>query len=213
MVSTTEGIIIKRSNYGEADRILTVVTPYKGKIKIVAKGVRRITSRRGGNVELLNKVRLHIYEGKGMPILTEAESIQTFPKIKSDLVMLSYGSYIIELAEKLLPEEQANPAAYQLLASILGLLETNPRQIFIRAYEIKLLSVMGFWSPDEVSVSSEIRNLLENLQRESWDNIEKMNINQNQAMELEKLVRYYIEKILEHPMQSVKILQKLKQNG
>ncbi|MFA5933049.1 MAG: DNA repair protein RecO [Microgenomates group bacterium] len=212
-VITTEGIIIKRSNFGEADRILTVITPYKGKIKIVAKGVRKITSRRGGNVELLNKVRLHIYQATGMPILTEAESIETFPKIKNDLIMSSYGSYIIELADKLLPEEQANPAAYQLLASILGLLETNPRQIFIRAYELKLLSVMGFWSLDEISVTSEIKDLLETLQHETWTNIEKMDITKNQAMELEKIVRYYIEKILESTLQSVKILQRLKQNG
>lgn len=212
-VVTTEGIIIKRSNFGEADRILTVVTPYKGKIKIVAKGVRKITSRRGGNVELLNKVKLHIYQGTGMPILTEAESILTFPKIKNDLIMCSYGSYIIELIEKFLPEEQPNPAAYQLLASILGLLESNPRQIFIRAYEIKLLSIMGFWSLDQISPTEEIKDILGKLQKESWENIGKMSINQNQALELEKILRYYIEKILEQPLKSVKILRKLKQNG
>lgn len=212
-VITTEGIIIKRSNFGEADRILTVVTPYKGKIKIVAKGVRKITSRRGGNVELLNKVKLHIYQSQGMPILTEAESILTFPKIKNDLIMCSYGSYIIELIEKFLPEEQPNPAAYQLLASILGLLESNPRQIFIRAYEIKLLSIMGFWSLDQISPTEEIKDILGKLQRESWGDIEKMNIDKNQALELEKILRYYIEKILEQPLKSVKILQRLKQNG
>lgn len=210
---TTEGIIIRRSNFGEADRILTVVTPFKGKIKVVAKGVRRITSRRGGNVELLNKVRLHIYQGQGMPILTEAESILTFPKIKDDLMMSSYGAYIMELADRLLPEEQPNPAAYQLLVSILALLETNPRQIFIRAFEIKLLSVMGFWSLDQIQPAAEIKDILEKLQHESWENIEKMNINQNQALELEKIVRYYIEKILESSLKSAKIIQDLKQNG
>lgn len=212
-VFTIEGIIIKRSNFGEADRILTVITPYKGKIKIVAKGVRRITSRRGGNVELLNKVKLHIYQGKGMPVLTEAESIQTFPKIKNDLIISSYGSYIMELADKLLPEEQPNPIAYQLLVSTLILLETNPRQIFIRAYELKLLSVMGFWSLDAIAPTLEIEAILKKLQDESWENIEKMSLNQNQALELEKIVRYYIEKILEHPLKSVKMLQRLKQNG
>lgn len=211
-VFTTEGIIIKRNNFGEADRILTVITQYKGKVRIVAKGVRKITSRRGGNVELLNKVKLHIYEGKGMPILTEAESIQTFPKIKAELMIVSYASYIIELADKLLPEAQPNPIAYQLLASILGLLESNPRQIFIRAYEIKLLSIMGFWSLDQISPTDEIKDILGKLQKESWEKIEKMNINQNQALELEKILRYYIEKILEQSLKSVKILQRLK-NG
>lgn len=212
-VFTTEGIIIKRSNFGEADRILTVVTPFKGKIKIVAKGVRRITSRRGGNVELLNKVKLHIYQGQGMPILTEAESISTYPMIKNELILSSYGSHIMELAEKLLPEEQGNPVAYQLIASILGLLETNPRQIFIRAFEVKLLSVLGYWSLDQIEVEGELKIILEKLQRESWENIEKMTINKNQALELEKIVRYYIEKIIESSLKSIRMIQRLKQNG
>lgn len=212
-VFTTEGIIIHRSNFGEADRLLTIMTPYKGKIKVIAKGVRRITSRRGGNVELLNKAKLHIFQGKGMPILTEALALSAYPKIKGDLILSSYGSHIMELVVRLLPEEQANPAAYQLLASVLVLLETNPRQIFIRAFEIKLLSVLGYWSLGQVEVTNEIKDILEKLQKESWENIEKMQISRNQALELEKTVRYYIEKILESPLKSIKIIQRLKQNG
>lgn len=212
-VFTTEGIIIHRSNFGEADRLLTIMTPYKGKIKVVAKGVRRITSRRGGNVELLNKAKLHIFQGQGMPILTEALALSTYPKIKNDLILSSYASHIMELVVRFLPEEQANPAAYQLLASILGLLETNPRQIFIRAFEIKLLSVLGYWSLGQLEVTKEIGDILGKLQKESWENIEKIQISKNQALELEKTVRYYIEKILESPLKSIKIIQRLKQNG
>ena len=65
MVSlTTEGLIIKRKDFGEADRILTVLTDRFGKISVVAKGVRRITSRRAGNIELLNLVKLHLFKAK-----------------------------------------------------------------------------------------------------------------------------------------------------
>lgn len=209
-VFTTEGIIVKRSNFGEADRILTVVTPFKGKIKVVAKGVRRITSRRGGNVELLNKVRLHIFQNKGMPILTEAESIETFPKIKNDLTFSTYGSHLAELAEKLLPEDQSNPAVYNLLATALLLLETNPRQIFIRAYEVKLLTILGYWGVKEIGVIGEIRNILDELQKKSWKEIEKMEINKKQALELEQILRYYIEKVLESSLKSMKIMEKIK---
>jgi hypothetical protein len=212
-VFLTEAIIIKRINFGEADRILTVVTPFKGKIKIIAKGVRKITSRRGGNVELLNKVKLHIFQGTGMPILTEAESISTYPLIKNDLMLSSYGSHIMELAERLLPEEQANPQAYQLLVSILELLELNPRQIFIRAFEIKLLSALGYWNLNQVEVDGELKAILDKLQKESWDDIGKISINKNQAMELEKIVRYYIEKILESSLKSIRIIRRIKQNG
>lgn len=212
-VSTTLGIIIRRSDFGEADRILTIVTPFKGKIKVVAKGVRRITSRRGGNVELLNLAKLHIFQGKGMPILTEAESIETFPKIKSNLTLTTYASHIIEIANRFLPEEQANPATYNLLITSLGLLETNPRQIFIRAFEVKFLTVLGYWGLEQIEAGGKIRDILRDLQTKSWKDLEKLELSQNQALELERILRYYIEKILESPLRSVKIMEKLKEKN
>lgn len=207
---STEGIIVKRRNFGEADRLLTIITPYKGKITILAKGVRRITSRRGGNVELLNKVKLHVFQGKGMPILTEAESFETFPKIKADLVLSTYASHAVELAERLLPEDQPNPQAYNLLVIALALLEKNPRQIFIRAYEVKLLVVLGFWGIREVGEIGEIRGILEKLQKGSWEEIGKLEISKSLALELERILRYYIEKVLEGKLRSISIMEKLK---
>lgn len=209
-VFTTEGIIVNRSNFGEADRILTVVTPFKGKIKLIAKGVRRITSRRGGNVELLNHVKLHIFKGQGIPILTEAESLETFPKIKANLTLTTYASHIIEIANRLLPEEQANPAAYNLLITSLGLLETNPRQIFIRAYEVKLLTVLGYWGLEQIGVDKDVKDILKNLQTKSWQDLEKLKLSKNQALELERILRYYIEKVLESPLRSVNMIKELK---
>lgn len=209
-VFTTEGIIVKRSNFGEADRILTIITPFKGKIKVVAKGVRRITSRRGGNVEMLNKVKIQIFHGKGMDLLTEAQSLETFPNIKSDLMISTYGSHIVELADRLLPEEQPNPQAYNLLATILTLLETNPRQLFIRAFEVKILSILGFWSLDQLGEVGAVREILAKLQKLSWEEIAKMEINQAESEGLERILRSYLEKVLESPLRSVKIIQKLK---
>jgi recombinational DNA repair protein (RecF pathway) len=210
--TTTEGIIIKRRNYGEADRILTVLTPYKGKISITAKGVRRITSRRAGNVEVLNKVRLHIFEGKGLSVLTEAESIETFSKIKSDLVLSSYGSHLIELIDRLIPDNQLNPNAYNLLATTLTLLEVNPRQIWIRSFEIKLLAELGFWSNNQIDASAEIKELLNKLLRSSWTEISEIKLTADQALELERTLRYYMERVLESPLRSVKVIEKLKTN-
>lgn len=213
MVFTTEGIITRRSNFGEADRILTIITPYKGKIKVVAKGVRRITSRRGGNVELANKVKLHIFLGQGMPILTEAESLETFPKIKKNLLLSTYASHILELADRLLPEDQANPAAYNLLGTALALLEKNPRQIFIRAYEVKLLTVLGYWGGLEgLEGKGGLEKILEKLQKDSWEEIEGMRIDKNEAIELERVLRYYIEKILESSLKSMKMIEKIKES-
>ena len=92
----------------------------------------------------------------------------------------------------------------------LELLEENPRQIFIRAFEVKLLTVLGFWSLNQVHASQEIKDILEKLQKSEWDGISQMQITAKQALELEKLLRYYIEKVLESPLRSVEVIKKLK---
>lgn len=209
---TTEGIVIRRSNFGEADRILTVLTPFRGKMKVVAKGVRRITSRRAGNVELLNNVKLHIFVRIGMPILTEAESLNTYSKIKSDLILSSYGSYIAELVERLTAENQPAPEVYKLVVDILNLLESNPRQIFIRAFEVKLLNYLGFWSLNNIQADTKSKDLLSQLQRLGWHDIDFLKSNNQQAMDIERILRYYIERILESPVKSIQVINQLKKD-
>src|SRR3989304_6032467 len=99
----TEGIIIKRKNFGEADRMLTVLTPRHGKIKIIAKGVRKISSRRSSHVELLNLSILTLHEGKIL-ILTEAETLNHFQDLKDNLKKSGLAFYLCELVDGLLPE-------------------------------------------------------------------------------------------------------------
>ncbi len=208
--STTEGIILKRKNFGEADRILTIITPYKGKMSIIAKGVRKITSRRGGSIEPLNRVRLHLFTGSGMPILTEAQTVESFPKIKSNLTLSSYASHIVELCDRLIPENQLNPGVYKILISVLVLLEQDPRQLWIRAFEVKILSELGFWSDSQLHTSQEIKDLLHELLNRPFEDLDHIKISQDKALELEKVLRYYIEKILESPLRSLKVIEKLK---
>ena len=198
----TEGIILKRKNFGEADRILTVFTLLKGKISIIAKGVRRVTSRRSGNVELLNRVSMYLYQAKGMPVLTEAESLQNFEKLKQDLTLSAVAFHIIELVDKLLAENQEDRILYFNLSEVLKRLERNPRQILIRAFEVKILSHLGF-------MGFEGKEILEKLEKYPWDEIENLKINQKQAMELERVLRYHLERVIEGTLKSRKFLGKI----
>lgn len=207
---TTEGVIIKRSNFGEADRLLTVLTPYKGKIRVLAKGVRRITSRRGGNVESLNQVKLHLFLGKQFFLLTEAISISTFSKLKDNLILSGYASHLLELCDRFLPENQPNPAVYELLVKTLNFLQNSPRQIFIRAFEVKLLSLLGFWSLNQIDTTVGTEKILKNLQQLDLKQISNLKIDKIEALEVEQLLRYYIEKILEAPLRSMKVIKQLK---
>jgi recombinational DNA repair protein (RecF pathway) len=206
---STEGIILKRVNFGETDRVLTVLTERFGKISVIAKGVRRITSRRAGNVEVLNRVRLHLFKARSYT-LTEAESVETFQKLKENLTLTTYAFHIIELVDRLVPESQKNPYVYSLVLEILVILQTNPRQIFIRAFEVKLLSLLGFWSIEAVpNLNPELEEVLVSLQKKSWQEISALEVKEEVSLELERVLRYYIEKILESSLKSVQVLRKL----
>lgn len=191
----TEGIILKRKDFGEADRILTAFTKRFGKVSILARGVRKITSRRAGNVELLNRVMMFLHQGKNFYILTEAESIDTYEKLKEDLTLSTYAYHLIELTDKLTAENQENPMLYENLTAVLEKLSKNPRQIFIRAYEAKILSLMGFGSFE--------------LAKMGWDEIEKLKVVEKEAMELERMLRYHVERVLEGELKSRKFLRKI----
>lgn len=141
-----EGIILKRRNIGEADRILTVFTKELGKIAIKAVGVRKIASHRAPHIELLNVVKLGLYKGKGMPVLTEAESSESFSPIKEDLTKVGFAYHICELIDGLCPENQENEAIFVLLMDMLRSL-SHEDQIapIIHDFEVQLLQLLGFW--------------------------------------------------------------------
>lgn len=209
----TEGIVLKRRNFGEADRILTIFSQDRGKISVLAKGIRRITSRRAGNVELLNRVAIFLHPTKGMPILTEAISLNTFPKLKEDLTLSTVAFHILELVDKLTAENQESYSLYSNFVEVLRKLEINPRQIFIRAFEVKILSLMGFMGFEkgtkELGEIREIQGILEKLEVLSWDEIEKMAIKEKEALELEQVLRYHLERVIEGTLKSRLFLRKI----
>ncbi len=116
----TEGIIIKRRDFGEADRILTVMTRDYGKIKIKAAGVRKITSRRSAHVELLNHTVLHLYKGNTFSILTEAKMLTDFSEVKKDFGKVGLAYHFCELVDGLCPENQENRNVFFLLQKTLA---------------------------------------------------------------------------------------------
>ena len=209
---TVEGIILKRSNFGEADRMLTILTKNLGKISVVARGVRKITSRRAGNVELLNLVKVGLFKGKGYT-LTEAQSIETFPRIKSNLAVSAGGFHILELANKFLPENDPNFRVYDLIVETLKTFESNPRQLILRAFEIKFLNLLGFFSTRAIpGVEPGAKELIELLNSQAISEIELMEIESEKIVALEKVLRYYLEDVLESNLKSNSVMKGLK-NG
>lgn len=204
-----EGIILKRRNLGEADRILTVFSYQKGKISVLAKGVRRITSRRSGNVELLNRAVMYLHPAKNFLILTEASSLATYQKLKDDLILSTYAFHIIELVDKLTAENEVCRILYEHLVNVLQRLSRNPRQILIRAFEAKILSNQGFVNFRDFREFGELREILKKIETASWDEIEKIQLSEKEALELEQVLAYHIERVIEGQLKSRQLLKKI----
>lgn len=153
----TEGIIIKRRNYGEADRMLMVFTKYFGKLSIKATGVRKISSRRSPHVELLNHVQLTLYKGQGMPIVTEAQTLENFSSVKEDLTKVGFAYHLCELIDGLCAEEQEHESVFHLFSQTLKKLSAiqinNKEELVstIHEFEIELLSQLGFFRKTNLS--------------------------------------------------------------
>lgn len=151
----TEGIILKRINYGEADRIITIYTKHYGKVRALAKGVRRITSRRSGNVELFNQAILFLHKGKKLDILTEAQVVQAFKSWRQNLKKVATAYYFCELVDRLTPEEQANQVVFQLLSRYLSKIASASLPELARSFEEVLLKELGFGVPKELEKSAD----------------------------------------------------------
>ncbi len=148
----TEGIIIKRRNVGEADRILTVFTKKNGKIYIKAIGTRRTTSRRASHIELLNISLLTLYKGRTLPILTEAQTIENFSDIKNNLVKIGFAYHLCELIDGLCPENQENNEVFSLFINTLHRLSYGEDVVsVIHEFEIELLTNLGFYNSSLVN--------------------------------------------------------------
>lgn len=144
-VYQTEAIIIKRTNLGEADRILTLYTPDYGKVRAVAKGSRRTKSKFGGHVELLTRSSLLLARGRNLDIVTQAQTIDSFLLLKEDLKRMSCGLYISELVDAFTEERLESRQLFQLLADTLQrLAEAKDSDTVLRFFELRLLDLTGY---------------------------------------------------------------------
>ena len=144
-VYRTEAIVLRRSEFGEADRILTLYTPRFGKRRVIAKGVRKTTSRLAGHIELFTRVNLMLAEGRNLDILTQAEIVAPYRALRLDLERISYAYYVAELLDKLTSDEEGQSPAYNLLANTLDALDTAPQpELAVRRFELRLLAMLGY---------------------------------------------------------------------
>lgn len=142
----TQALILKRRDFGEADRLLTVLTPQHGRINALAKGARRPISKQTGHVEAFTLVDLLVSRGRDLYIITQAEVIEPFIGLRDSLNKSAYANYIAELTTSFTYEEDTNTQrAFELLKDTLGRLNRGDDvRLAVRYFELHLLDDAGF---------------------------------------------------------------------
>lgn len=141
----TNGIVIKRQDFSEADRILTIFTERFGKVKAIARGVRKITARLAGSLEPFMLVDLQLQEGKTFYIITGASIINNFHQIHSNLRKMADAFYIGELIDKFESEHQKSEQVFKTLVDSLRVLDGSKKNnLILRAFEVRLLHLAGY---------------------------------------------------------------------
>ncbi len=161
----TEGIILKRTNFGEADRILTIFTKHYGKIKARAPGIRRTLSRKAAHLEAFNLSTLFLAQGKSLDILTEAQTINNFGKLRKNLNKVGTAYYLCELVDSLCPEKQENREVLELLKEKLKELEDKNENLDYLADDFanNLLWNLGYLQKTKRLEGGELKNFIENI--------------------------------------------------
>lgn len=140
-----DAVVLRHSDWGEADRVLVIYTREAGKLRVVAKGVRRLRSRKAGHLEPFTRSILMLAHGRDFWIVTQAQTVNAHLSLREDLLRTGYAAYVVELVDRFSYDEEPSPVLYQLLTDTLERICTEEDPIpALRYYDVRLLDVMGF---------------------------------------------------------------------
>jgi len=145
-VIKTLGVVLRRRDLGEADRIVTFLTSHHGKVKAVAKGCRRPRSRLGGKLDLLAVSELVLWrrEGRDLAVVTGADLVEHFPLLSADLQAFAAGQCAAEMLDKSLAEGEPYPRLFSLLISFLRSLEPGVTSASLLKFSLKAGEQLGY---------------------------------------------------------------------
>ncbi len=155
-----EAVILRHSEWGEADQMLTLYARELGKVRALAKGVRKLRSRKAGHLEPFAQASLLLARGRDILLVTQADTLAAYSALRDNLMLTTYAAYVVELLDRFTYEEGENQALYQLLVDTLSRLETAAQraakseveeptpsgeaELAVRYYEMRLLDLTGF---------------------------------------------------------------------
>lgn len=143
-----ECVVLKSKNFKDADKILTFYSKEKGKFSAIAKGVRKITSRRAGSLDTLTHVKVGIHEGSsGIGIVTEAKALDSFKNVKKNLDIAKQAYYVAKLVDRFVEEDEENVELFRLLLTTLtGLNNVSVEKVLgiVNPFEVAFMHILGY---------------------------------------------------------------------
>jgi DNA repair protein RecO (recombination protein O) len=155
---SSEGIVLGRKNFGEADRIISIYSKDRGRIVLIAKGIRRPKSKKRGHLEVFSLVKFQANSGRGIDLMTEADITDDFKEIRKSLAKVSLAYYFMEVIGRITHEGEKNLELFALMLAGLNKLKVETKLKELRTnFVIDVLVTLGYWphdrelsNPDEV---------------------------------------------------------------
>ena len=143
---TAEAIVLRHRDWGEADRLVTLYTRQHGKIRAIAKGARKVRSRKAGHLQPFTRISVQLARARGPYIITQVETLDAYLPLREDLNLTGNASYLLELLDRFTyEEEETNTALFRLLSDSLSRLSRGDDiWVLLRYYEMRLLDYLGF---------------------------------------------------------------------
>ncbi len=142
------GVVLKRLNLGEADKLVTLYTLHHGKVTAIARGLRKPTSKRAGSLELFNIVKSSFIKGKGdLDTLAEVQILESNPGWRRHLGRVNLAYQLAEVVDKLTPDHQPHPEIFTILSQSLSQIGEFGRdwELKIKNLKLKILVELGYW--------------------------------------------------------------------
>ena len=249
-----DAIVLRHSDLGEADRVLTLFTAEHGKLRVSVRGARKPKSRLGGHLEPLTRASVQIARGRTLDVVTQAQAVEVFQAARADFLTLLHGLHMAEVVDRFTQEQEPQEELFALLLESLRRLDAGHRaDSLARAFEIQVLSWAGFQpvldrctscdadvvdARGQSSFSAQLGGLLcsscassqpgwtraipretvrdlQALQREGLDGAAFLSTDEGaedeaESAELEALLRWYLRYILEVPLDTAAILDRVR---
>ena len=198
------GIVLKNTNYKDSDKIYSILTRELGKISVLGKGVRKISSRRSGNLDTINLISAKISESsKGFKRVEEVKTINSFKEIKKSYDLACSAYYMAELIYRNSEEGEESETVFNLFINCLKALPNSrvSTRLIVNHFELGLLKIMGYGFQVGSNTSKEIANILIKLQEGRFPK----EISQTNEEEINKIVKGFLIKHLDSKIKSLEL--------